>query len=154
VNATPGPYAPGGRLDALAFRVSVIVTPLVSATPRLELAVSQDGVLIEYRTLPLEALRRYSTDCGENGPPWGPEKAMLIEGVTTNDGGPGLCARPIFVSNSVTVMASVVVETICLVTLNICSSSTPSVMRIVDGVAIKPHWSGAARNLTSDNEFV
>jgi hypothetical protein len=48
---------------------------------------------------------------------------MLVEGVTTNDGGGGLCARPIFVSNSVTVMASVVVEIICLVTLNICSSS-------------------------------
>jgi hypothetical protein len=123
VKATAGPYAPGGRLDALAFTVSVIVTPLVSVTPKAELAVSQDGVLIEYRTLPLEALTRYSTDRGENGPPWGPEKAMLVEGVTTNDGGGGLCARPIVVSNSVTVMASVVVEIICLVTLNICSSS-------------------------------
>jgi hypothetical protein len=121
VNATPGPYAPGGRLEALAFTVSVTVAPLVSATPKAELGVSHDGVLIEYLTVPVEALTRYSTDCGENGPPWGPEKAMLVEGVTTNDGGPGLCARPIFVSNSVTVMASVVVETICLVTLNICS---------------------------------
>jgi hypothetical protein len=122
VNATPGPYAPGGRLDALAFTVSVIVTPLVSVTPRLELALSQDGVLTEYRTLPLEALTRYSTDRGENGPPWGPEKAMAVEGVTIKDGAAGLCAVPICVSNSVTVMASVVVETICRVMLNICSS--------------------------------
>src|SRR5262249_24195417 len=121
VNATPGPYAPGGRLEALAFTVSVTVTPAVSVTPRVELAVSQDGVLIEYRTLPLEALTRYSTDRGEDGPPWGPEKAMLVEGVTTNDGAAGLCAVPICVSSSITVMASVVVETICLVTLNICS---------------------------------
>jgi hypothetical protein len=122
VKAMPGPYAPAGRLDALAFTVSVIVTPLVSATPRVELAMSQEGVLIEYRTLPLEALTRYSTDRGENGPPWGPEEAMLVEGVTINDGVAGLCAVPICVSNSVTVMASVVVGTICRVTLNICSS--------------------------------
>ena len=47
VNATPGPYVPGGRLEALAFTVSVIVTPLVSVEPKVELAVSQDGVLIE-----------------------------------------------------------------------------------------------------------
>jgi hypothetical protein len=47
VNATPGPYAPGGSLDALAFTVSVIVTPLVSVVPKVELAVSQGGVLIE-----------------------------------------------------------------------------------------------------------
>jgi hypothetical protein len=47
VNETPGPYAPGGRLDALAFTVSVIVTPLASVAPKVELAVSQDGVLIE-----------------------------------------------------------------------------------------------------------
>jgi hypothetical protein len=122
VKATAGPYAPGGRLEALAFTVSVIVTPLASVTPKLELAVSQDGVLIEYLTLPLEALTPYSTDRGENGPPWGPEEAMLVEGVTINDGVAGLCAVPICVSNSVTVMASVVVGTICHVTLNICSS--------------------------------
>jgi hypothetical protein len=43
----PGPYVPGGRLDALAFTVSVMVTPLVSVVPEVELAVSHDGVLIE-----------------------------------------------------------------------------------------------------------
>jgi hypothetical protein len=47
VNATAGPYVPGGRLEALAFTFSVIVTPLVSVAPTVELAVSQDGVLIE-----------------------------------------------------------------------------------------------------------
>jgi hypothetical protein len=47
VNATPGPYVPGDRLATLAFTVSVIVTPFVSVVPAIELAVSQDGVLIE-----------------------------------------------------------------------------------------------------------
>ena len=46
-NTVPGPYVPGGRLEALAFTVSVIVTPLVSVVPEVELAVSQEGVLIE-----------------------------------------------------------------------------------------------------------
>ena len=47
VNATPGPYVPGGSREAFAFNVSVMVTPPVSVEPKLELAVSQDGVLIE-----------------------------------------------------------------------------------------------------------
>ena len=47
VNTVPGPYVPGGRVEALAFTVSVIVTPLVSVVPEVELAVSQEGVLIE-----------------------------------------------------------------------------------------------------------
>ena len=47
VNATPAPYAPGERRDAFAFTVRVIVTPPVSIVPKVELAVSQDGVLIE-----------------------------------------------------------------------------------------------------------
>jgi hypothetical protein len=38
---------PGGSLEALAFTLNVIVTPLVSVAPEIELAVSQDGVLIE-----------------------------------------------------------------------------------------------------------
>ena len=38
---------PGGRLEALAFTVTLIVTPFVSVVPELELAVSQEGVLIE-----------------------------------------------------------------------------------------------------------
>src|SRR5262245_60988097 len=86
VKATAGPYAPGGRLDALACTVSVIVTPLVSVTPKAELAVSQDGVLIEYLTVPVEALTRYSMNGGENGPLCDPEKAMLLEGVTIKGG--------------------------------------------------------------------
>jgi hypothetical protein len=47
VKATAGPYAAGRRFDARAFTVSVIVVPLVSVVPEVELAVSQDGVLIE-----------------------------------------------------------------------------------------------------------
>ena len=60
---------PAAETDALAFTVSVIVTPFVSVTPKVELAVSQDGVLIEYLTVPVDALTRYSTSDGENGPP-------------------------------------------------------------------------------------
>jgi hypothetical protein len=47
VNTVPGPYVPGGKAEAPAFTVSVIVTPLVSVVPEVELAVSQEGVLIE-----------------------------------------------------------------------------------------------------------
>jgi hypothetical protein len=47
MNTMPGPYVPGGRVEALAFTVSVIVTPVVSVAPEVELAVSQDGALIE-----------------------------------------------------------------------------------------------------------
>ena len=46
-NATPGPYAPGERRDALALTVRVIATPRVSVVPKVGLAVSQDGVLME-----------------------------------------------------------------------------------------------------------
>jgi hypothetical protein len=86
VNATPGPYVPGDKLEALAFTVSVIVMPVVSAVPAVELTVSQDGVLIEYLTVPVDALTRYSISDGENGPPGGPEKAALVDGLTINDG--------------------------------------------------------------------
>ena len=46
-NTMKGPYVPGRRVEALAFTLNVTVTPLVSVTPWVELAVSQDGVLIE-----------------------------------------------------------------------------------------------------------
>ena len=36
--------------------------------------------------MPIGALMRYSICDGENGPPCGPEKAMLLDGVTINDG--------------------------------------------------------------------
>ena len=103
MNATAGPYAPGGRDDALAFTVSVIVTPFVSVTPKVELAVSQDGDLIEYLTVPVDALTRYLISDGENGPPFGPEKTMLVGGVTINAGGDctvGVSAAAICVDNS------------------------------------------------------
>jgi hypothetical protein len=43
----PGLYVPGGRVEVLAFTVSVMAAPLVSVVPEVELAVSQEGVLIE-----------------------------------------------------------------------------------------------------------
>ena len=46
LNATPGPYVPGDNFEALAFTVSVITTPFESVAPAVELAVSQDGVLM------------------------------------------------------------------------------------------------------------
>src|SRR6516164_6743829 len=36
--------------------------------------------------VPLDAFIRYSIFDGENGPPCGPENAMLLDGVTINDG--------------------------------------------------------------------
>jgi hypothetical protein len=47
LNTVPGPYVPGARVEALAFTVTVIVTPPVSVMPEVELAVSQEGVLME-----------------------------------------------------------------------------------------------------------
>ena len=38
---------PGGRVEVLAFTLNLIVTPLVSMAPEVELAVSHDGALIE-----------------------------------------------------------------------------------------------------------
>jgi hypothetical protein len=37
--------------------------------------------------VPVDARTRYSIANGENGPPGGPEKAMLLDDVTINDGG-------------------------------------------------------------------
>jgi len=47
VNATAGPYVPGRKFEAFAFTVRVMMTPFVSVAPVVELAVSQEGVLIE-----------------------------------------------------------------------------------------------------------
>jgi hypothetical protein len=47
VNATAGPYVPGRKFEALAFTFSMMMTPFVSVAPAIELAVSQEGVLIE-----------------------------------------------------------------------------------------------------------
>ena len=65
--------------------------------------------------MPVEALTRYSISEGEKGPPWSPENAMLVEGVTIKDGGDcpaGRCAAPICVNNSVAGMASKAIEAI------------------------------------------
>jgi len=86
VNATAGPYVPGERRDAFGFTVRVIVTPRVSVVPKVELAVSQNGVLIEYLTVPVLELTRNSKSEGENGPARGPEKVTLPGDDTINDG--------------------------------------------------------------------
>jgi hypothetical protein len=61
---------------------------------------------------PVEALTRYSISEGEKGPPWGPENAMLVEGVTINDGGDCPAGAPICVNKSVAGMASNAIEAI------------------------------------------
>jgi hypothetical protein len=65
--------------------------------------------------VPVDALTRYSLTAGENGPPGGPEKAMLADGVTIKDGGvcpAGLCAAPICIIPSTAGMASRAIEAI------------------------------------------
>jgi hypothetical protein len=86
VNATAGPYSAGESRNAFAFTVRVIVTPRASVVPEVALAVSQDGALIEYLMVPVVELTRNSKSEGENGPPRGPEKVMLLGGVTIRDG--------------------------------------------------------------------
>jgi hypothetical protein len=44
---------------AVGFTANVIIVPLVSAVSNLELAVSHDGVIMAYLTVPLDALTRY-----------------------------------------------------------------------------------------------
>lgn len=65
--------------------------------------------------MPVDAFTRYSVNEGENGPPWGPEKAMLVDGVTINDGGDspaGRCAALVCVNISITDVASKPIEAI------------------------------------------
>jgi hypothetical protein len=52
---------------------------------------------------------------GENGPPGGPENAMLVEGVTINVGGDcptGFCATLICVDNSIAGMPNKKIDAI------------------------------------------
>ena len=54
--------------------------------------------------MPVDALTRYSVRDGENGPPWGPKKAMPAEGVTINEGEDcpvGLCAALVCANNKI-----------------------------------------------------
>jgi hypothetical protein len=53
---------PAEAAAALALPVSVIVMSPVSMEPKLELTVSQDRVLIEYMTVPIDSLKRYSME--------------------------------------------------------------------------------------------
>ena len=71
------------------------MTPVVSAEPKSGLAVSQDGVLIENLTAPLDAVTRYSNDFGESGPPGEPETTNPVAGVTTKVGDPWFCAHAV-----------------------------------------------------------
>jgi hypothetical protein len=73
-NTTPGPYELGGKRDAVASNVNVIVVPSGAAVPKAGVAVSHEGVLIEYLTVPTDVASRYWKTVGENGPPRGPEK--------------------------------------------------------------------------------
>src|SRR5205807_2079261 len=56
-----------------------------------------------------------STCDSEKGPPWVPEKVMLVENVTIRDGPADLCAAPICVDNSVTGMQRNAIKAIRLV---------------------------------------
>ena len=49
-------------------------------------ALSQKGAAIANLIAPVDALRRYSMDQGENGPPSGPEILTEEDGVTVKDG--------------------------------------------------------------------
>jgi hypothetical protein len=63
--------------------------------------------------VPVDALTRYSASEGENGPPWGPKKAMLADGVTINDGGDcpaGVCAAPVCVNKKIACMVSKAID--------------------------------------------
>ena len=65
-------------------------------------------------TVSVDALTRYSTSEGANGPPRGPEKAMLVDGVTISDGADcpaGLrCAAVTSIDNKIAGMAGKVIE--------------------------------------------
>jgi hypothetical protein len=67
--------------------------------------------------VPVDALTRYLISDGENGPPLGPKKAMLVGGVTISAGGDcsaGACAAPL---NSIANVANKVIERIRLVAI-------------------------------------
>lgn len=66
--------------------------------------------------MPVDALTRYSTSDGANGPPRGPEKAILVDGVTISDGAdcPGglCCAAATCVNNDIADVASKAIDAI------------------------------------------
>ena len=70
---------------ALSLILNAIITPSVPAVPKRGLTVSQNGDLIAYLIVPLEALTRKWKEDGKNGPPWPPDEAMLVDGVTTSE---------------------------------------------------------------------
>ena len=63
--------------------------------------------------MPVDALTRYSVKEGENGPPWGPKKAMLVDGVTINEGEDcpvGLRAALVCANNKIAGMVSKAID--------------------------------------------
>jgi hypothetical protein len=65
--------------------------------------------------VPVDALTRYSVKEGENGPPWGPKKAMLLDGVTINEGedcAVGLSAALVCANNKIAGMLSKAIDAI------------------------------------------
>jgi hypothetical protein len=74
--------------------------------------------------VPLVALTEYWKDEGENGPPGGPETAMLVSGVTTNAGAGGRAdfwAEATDVTSKVCVAASIKVRRISRMAVMACS---------------------------------
>jgi hypothetical protein len=64
--------------------MKVTIVGLVDAVPEVGVVgVSQLGKPdIAKLMLPLDVLSMYENDCGENGPPCGPDATMLVVGVT------------------------------------------------------------------------
>ena len=78
---------PGARLFAVAFTVKVTVVADVVAVPAVAEAVSQLGTPeIEKLAEPVVVLSKYGNADGAKGPPWRPEAAMSVAGVTSKVG--------------------------------------------------------------------
>jgi hypothetical protein len=87
--------------------------------------------------VPVDALIRHSITDGANGPPGGPEKAMLVDGVTINDGGDcpaGLCAALVSINNKIAGMASKAIEAICPVAIMLGTNAFERVASLLEAI--------------------